>query len=304
MPQYYLTDRDREILTELFAFVKSRKSLSRQNNPDPDDSNSAPDVYVVKTPTAGIAAIYEPDGTGSSPEASYASCQIYTLTYNPDDRKTYVVAIPGLTAYIYNLGSEAAAGDTWCLVNRIKQGYWVLTDSSTGGGSSTLEVRNWRLTSDFVYDWITNNLGNFNGWTDSLGNTSPTMPTFPSSGYWRCTFNITGSITSATGPAYLSSYWYGTGAASLISDISSPYQGGVIASELVPNGGNYSGAGTLSMSAIFRVPNHIIDGMQIILQAFGDLAGTVAIAHNGTIYSFINTVKQATTVLMEKVGEI
>lgn len=190
MPQYYLTDRDREILSEIYEFVRRNRTKGRNNlNPDPDDINSAPDVYVIKTPSTGIGAIYEPTGTGSSPEASYASCQIYTLAYNPDTRKTYVVAIPGLTAYVYNLGETAAEGDKWCLVNRIKQGYWVLTESSNGGGGGGLPLNyiNLYLTSNYSISarntW--EEVGASGGWSGDAAYLQ-----FPSTGIWQVDFNV------------------------------------------------------------------------------------------------------------------
>ena len=141
---YYLTDEERKLLQHFFT--KQRQQLaSWKPNADPmmeeHQEFLAPEVYIARTPNAGIPAMYEGQLTGTGTLAptddvpAYATCQIWKVSY-PN-----LIKVTDLTRKVYNLFTEDIPGDSWILVARDKFGTWVATAPAPSSSSKILGYR-------------------------------------------------------------------------------------------------------------------------------------------------------------------
>lgn len=120
---YGLAESDVAILREIVAWWrKSPKNRAGSHDIEPE-VGQAPEVYVARTPTAGIPALVAEVGTGVNDEPGYADCVIYQLISG------LLQATSG-TKRIYNLGAEVA-GDAWIFVIRDKWGKWWVLEGET-----------------------------------------------------------------------------------------------------------------------------------------------------------------------------
>lgn len=136
---YGLNEEDRNSLQDFMAKVDRLSlvvnSMNRGNSRQEDDP-PAPEVYVAVIPEEGIDAL-DPFGSTAIGVPDSADCQIYSLQQDPvTDIKQLLPIGEDVTRTVYNLGSNALDGGTWCLVARDKAGSWYATTGS-GGGSVT-----------------------------------------------------------------------------------------------------------------------------------------------------------------------
>lgn len=131
---YQLTEDDLSVMRELIVAHRNKRLPLRQLIDTHE--HQAPEVYVVRVPTSGIAAASEGtlSGTGSSGLAddsfSSAFCQAYRLGVTG----TPIVAGPSIR--VYNPSKSAIAGDRWALVERDKWGKWYIPPSDLGALTS------------------------------------------------------------------------------------------------------------------------------------------------------------------------
>jgi hypothetical protein len=294
MPQFFLSESDVEMLKRFRDYLHSTRRNGRAGDSPPDDFQST-DVYIAKVPTGGIAGIYEPVGTGSNSEPSYAVCQVYSIYYNSTSGNDELLAVTGLTPRVYNIGEEAIAADSWVVIAKTKFGQWVTDGTTVGGGS--LEYAMWYLDADLpIVFGTTRTLQN---WTKTNPTTSATYPTFPSAGIWQYTYTVTGEVIGTTGPAILQCELLATGAASIIG-LTIPKS--VVCSGLVAVGGNYPAAGTGVISVIVDIPNPALDGIATNWEVNGALAVATPVFFNGTIYTGIWNANSCTMVTMHKIA--
>ena len=125
MPSF-LSDRDKAILQQLITWWKN----VRVNTPKDGKSVhkfQSPDIYVALPPSGGIPALTL---TGSSPATGdtpgSATCDIYRL-----DSSDNLEAITGLDKTVFNF-SSAKVQQWWIIVERSKQGKWVVINHTAG----------------------------------------------------------------------------------------------------------------------------------------------------------------------------
>lgn len=126
MAEYVVFTKEQDaIIQAIVDRVRNLPPLSPGND-DRDENYPAPEVYVVRTPDAGIAAL-GPTGTGSGTDtypmagdvAGSATCSVYYI----DDTGTLVDA--GFTITVYNLSLQRIYGDIFITARRDKFGKWV-----------------------------------------------------------------------------------------------------------------------------------------------------------------------------------
>lgn len=143
---YSFSTDDIAALREVIRKVRHGSSNTRNRLADEDDTVTAPEVYVVRTPESGIngpTAV----GTGSPPATetlSGATCPLYRL--NPN---TLELESMGYTKVVYSL--SAVAGNKWVIADRDKYGSWWAVTTETGGsvtqGTAIVQVTAVTLTT-------------------------------------------------------------------------------------------------------------------------------------------------------------
>lgn len=136
-PAYYLNESDRKAISEMLAKSKGRSVNTPRGAPG-DDTEYAPEVYVVLTPSGGIPAMGAArPGTGSTgDDPGSAECRVYQLI------STGLIYC-GFSVLVYNLSDTAVRGNDWYVATRDKFGTWYVPpgiSSSGGGGSGSLTV--------------------------------------------------------------------------------------------------------------------------------------------------------------------
>lgn len=127
-------ERLREVVRQVLGERMSNPVVSRRQ-----DRSAAPEVYVARTPTGGIAALQSDVGTGtgdpSLDQPGSAECEIYQIVpAEASGDSPSMMPVDGLTQTVYNLSGSDVAGNAWVLVFREKFGSWVAAPVSTGGG--------------------------------------------------------------------------------------------------------------------------------------------------------------------------
>lgn len=179
MPPALISERD---LPDFLAMLRDYRagllgpSSSRRPLPEPDPV--APECYVVRVPTGGVAAVAENTtgtGTGTVLEddvAPHVLCEVYRV----DEAGLFHAA--GFSRDVYNVGTSAIPGDVWWKIEREKFGRWIFDVSATsggGGGSGTLtidDVDGSNFTGVDRFFWRSNQaLSTGIGWNDNGGGT-------------------------------------------------------------------------------------------------------------------------------------
>lgn len=151
MTSYLLSQADRDLIQEIISTVKAELQ-NTTNRPDATaDDHMAPEVYIARTPSEGIAALASEEevgtGSGSPSDTSNtpgcAFCDIYKIrtigTSLEGDCLDDLVRIPTLNKKVYNLSESDVEGDTFVQVNRDKFGRWLAVVG--GGGDATPPTR-------------------------------------------------------------------------------------------------------------------------------------------------------------------
>lgn len=127
-----LTPKDLAVLRRLLDWAKKvRPNPSLRTGPI-DEGHQGPEVYVAKTPAAGIPALAVDTGTGTSGVGiGSAECPIYRVDLEYGSYK--LIAVAGLEYPVYNPTMASVDGDSWLLVVRDKFGNWMAV---TGGGGT------------------------------------------------------------------------------------------------------------------------------------------------------------------------
>lgn len=132
-PAYVLSENDSKVLKDLVSWWRALPK-----NADPSHSrytSRAPECYVAKIPSAGIAPITLVSGGDDQP--GYATCDIYKV--DPTTSPPTLVQFSGRTERVYNVGN-AWVDATYAVVNKSKEGQWVVDCpcvEGTGTGTTT-----------------------------------------------------------------------------------------------------------------------------------------------------------------------
>lgn len=117
-------------------FIKRQGQQPRADEIDKFQTN--PEVYVARTPVAGIAALTEETGTGIEDTPGSAICNIYKLS----EGSGRLVPL-GYYIQVHNLSQVAFGGNRWVLVKQDALGVWWVeapfpapdvTETGTGTG--------------------------------------------------------------------------------------------------------------------------------------------------------------------------
>lgn len=136
---YYLTEEDLKVLRDVIARERSRQGRTTGRQGVDWDEHQAPEVYVARTPYAGISGLttvgtgtHLDTGTGTGTGvtgddvAGSASCAIYQVV----DGEFLSI---GTSLLVHNYSTEAVEGDKWVLVLRDKFGTWFVNDMEPAG---------------------------------------------------------------------------------------------------------------------------------------------------------------------------
>jgi hypothetical protein len=125
-PVFFLTEGDRDALARLIERERrGTKNVGSRKFLDVDDGPTPPEVYLARTPAAGIGAIPAGTGTGTVGEdVSGVECDIYRLSF---EAGVADLEATGLTRDVYNPFALDIPGSTWVLVARDKWGQWFVT---------------------------------------------------------------------------------------------------------------------------------------------------------------------------------
>jgi len=184
----------------------------------------------------------------------------------------------------------------------------VLVTNAAPPSAAAPETDAWYLTADkTITVWGTSTL---TGWTNKDGSTTSTNPAFPSTGDWLCTLTMTGEFKSSggsAGPMYLLGGWGITGTGAPITGGFAPWHGGVVAHGLADNaGGDYVGAGSLTLTGIFTVNDETTDELDVRYSLDGSLTttGPYYTITTGKIYAntYFASGSVATVVHMKKIS--
>jgi hypothetical protein len=160
MTQAWLFDEnDREQFRKLIRAEMLRLGNTSGRPFAPQELGTAPEIYIARTPAAGIPAIvgefsYTGTGTGScipgwagtgtgtgtgtwatdDDQPGYADCQVYRIIERCG--VPVVDHVSGLVKRVYNLSTSAIPGDTWIRIARDKWGSWLAEPQS--GGTQTI----------------------------------------------------------------------------------------------------------------------------------------------------------------------
>lgn len=132
--EYTLSEPDREKFLQMWRdFVSRRGPQQRQDTTKPPQ---APEVYVARTPTAGIPALgVEGTGTSTDDVPGSADCPIYQLVDAPGTAEDAFLSKVGQVEHtVYNVGEEDVPGDRWVVIIRDKFGKWLVVGNEGSGG--------------------------------------------------------------------------------------------------------------------------------------------------------------------------
>lgn len=136
-----LTERDKKILQASIDKVRRLSNNAAGRGRATEDDTPAPEVYVARTPAAGISRI-----DGLTPGS--AECDIWRII--PDQDPSIAPTLQQVSSFnktVYNLGPTDIQGNRWVTVLRDKFGYWFpvafveedITDTTTGTGTVGIE---------------------------------------------------------------------------------------------------------------------------------------------------------------------
>ena len=123
-----LTRRDIDLIQSLSD--KVRRSIGNpQNRPHfAEEELWTPEVYVARTPAAGIPALTKIFGQSIEDQPGYADCYIYRVLEQVGTGGPELQPISGLFRRIYNLNPRRIGGNRWVLAIRDKFGNWFITN--------------------------------------------------------------------------------------------------------------------------------------------------------------------------------
>ena len=111
-----ITTLSPDLLRDIKQLIESHGRQTKGNlSNTPRDVPKAPDDYIVKTPSGGIAARSGNAITG-------VSCAVYKLTGNITGGSLTMSAISGFALMVYNLSNEAVEGDKYVVTSLLKSG--------------------------------------------------------------------------------------------------------------------------------------------------------------------------------------
>lgn len=177
---YALSDSDVQLLRDLVREEMSRRE-NGQSRTGRGTPSSSPDVYMARTPPAGVPGLATAVGTGtgdpSSDSPGEAECDVWQIL--PAETaldSVEMMVVDGLTETVYNFSTDAIPGETWVKISRDKWGCWVADLGSGGGVDETGDK-----IVDHVHVVVTAATG--------TGTTSPSIwycerVTLPSAGGW------------------------------------------------------------------------------------------------------------------------
>lgn len=152
---YVLNESDKQAIQELLADKRNRRNPLRTQHPG--ETSQSPEVYIARTPYAGIPALALEPGTASGQEndqPGYADCTIYQILNEgsvPSLEQTG--AIP---KRVYNLSESSLPGDTWVVAVRDKFGSWFAL-TPVGGFTGCKAIFD-ACTNERDYLWYVNGL--------------------------------------------------------------------------------------------------------------------------------------------------
>ena len=127
---YVLSEDDKKALSILNQLVKQGKlNITRgyEHGKVDHEEHQAPEIYVAKTPSAGIPAI-----TQTNP--GKADCEIYRLIPAiGSDGEADLEEVPNHEKTVYNISGIDIEGDVYVLVSKEKYGSWVVGPPGDAG---------------------------------------------------------------------------------------------------------------------------------------------------------------------------
>lgn len=131
---FFLSGDDRNTLRDMVADWR-RRVRNTTGRPAPEDEGYlTPEVYLARTPAAGIPAMdANATGTGLDDEPGAAECDIYRVT--DEGGAVGVARSSARQRKVYNLSESAIEGDRWLIVARTKDGKWLPLDPAGFGAS-------------------------------------------------------------------------------------------------------------------------------------------------------------------------
>jgi hypothetical protein len=142
---YVLNEADVRLLRELVAQQRRGvRNTANRGRVEVETDPVAPEVYVARTPDAGVPQLAEVPidldtgtgsdfGTGTAVGVDFyavpgsAVCDIYRMSVPAGGGDGTLSAVRGLTRRVYNLFGERVAGNRWVPVARDKYGQWFVT---------------------------------------------------------------------------------------------------------------------------------------------------------------------------------
>lgn len=137
---YFLSEEDRVTLKAIIDEVRRRfgnlVGRGREGSIEYEEQ-MAPEVYIARTPAAGIPALVEPaggagPGTGTESGASWgepghADCDIFQIVVQSGAAE--LRSVPNLSKRVFNLSFTAMEGNTWVILSRDKFGRWCILNT-------------------------------------------------------------------------------------------------------------------------------------------------------------------------------
>lgn len=139
-----ISEKDVETIREVVAdWRRHRGSPAARGPTHPPAEDQAPDVYIARTPAGGIPAMEPAGGSGTgtcggtgttatiADKPGSADCAIFQIIHG-DAHCVPELWDSGGTAYtVYNLSTQAVAGDTYVIVARDKFGSWLVLNAAS-----------------------------------------------------------------------------------------------------------------------------------------------------------------------------
>lgn len=117
---FVLSEADVRAIRSLIGEARQRRVNTTGRPGVPTQVPEAPELYVARTPAAGIPPIdLGGDGIGTGDEPGSADCYVYQL--NPDGE---LRPVPGVFRKVYSLLFTTIPGNQWIIIARDKFGAW------------------------------------------------------------------------------------------------------------------------------------------------------------------------------------
>lgn len=121
---YLLSEKDLKVLKELIGSYARRQNATTERGPTQfleNQESMTPEVYIAKTPDAGIPANVSMGSTGVGDQPGFAECQVLRITTaDPPD----IQLITDYKHKVFNLSEDSIEGQKWIVIQRDKFGNW------------------------------------------------------------------------------------------------------------------------------------------------------------------------------------